>query len=161
MYVGPAKVGAAASGLARFTIGARVSETGTVEVYAGEPLAPSDKTYYRARIARATRAGRLPLFRESSGVCHIYRFRVSFFFSSLFPPKTCPAEARVRVRRSRSIRETGRVSLSPVSFRTSIDSSESSVKYLDNERGRAFFEGPGERRLATSKRERERAKYRN
>lgn len=90
-----AKVGAAASGLARFTIGARVSEPG-VEVYAGEPLAPSDKTYYHARIACAR--GRLPLFRGSfRRMSHLPAFRPRFpFFSPSFSLKRAPAEMRSR-----------------------------------------------------------------
>lgn len=124
-----AKVGAA-SGLARFTIGARVSEPG-MEVYAGEPLAPSDKTYYRARLGSRAHEGGCPCFAGVSGVCHIYRHFHVFLFSLLVSPKRARRK-RVRVRRSRSIREPGRVS--PVSFCTSINSSETYVKYLDNER---------------------------
>lgn len=83
--------------------------------------------------------GGWPCFAGVSGVCHIYRhFVLAFLFSPRFA-ETCPAETRPRSKVAIDSR-TGRVA--PASFCTSIDSSESSVKYLDNKRGRAFFEVP-------------------
>lgn len=85
--------------------------------------------------------GGCPCFAGVSGVCHIYRhFVLAFLFSPRFA-ETCLAETRPRSKVAIDSR-TGRVS--PVSFCTSIDSSESFVKYLDNEGGRAFFEVPVE-----------------
>lgn len=97
-----AKVGAVASGLARFTIGARVSEPG-VKVYAGEPLALSDKTYYHARIARREVA---LVSREFRHMSHLPTFYPRLPFSFRFAEKRARQKC-VRVRRSRSIREWG------------------------------------------------------
>jgi len=142
MYVGSRK-------LARRQAGCRDLRLAHVCQTWGWKFMPANRSRHPTKLITAlgSRAheGGCPCFARVSGVCHIYQhfhfLFLPFFFPLFFSPKRARWK-RVRVRRSRSIREPGRVS--PASFCTSINSSETSVKYLDNERERAFFEVPVE-----------------
>lgn len=152
-----ALAGGLQAGRARFTIGARVLEPAGSLCSADRshpPPPPYDKTYYHP-------LGCCPCFAGVSAYVAFTGVFVLVCFSFFFPPvsrRTLPAETRTRSKVAIDSR-AGRVS--SASLHLDIDRFERvPVKYLDNERGMAFFEVSGEE-LVTETRSLECVKYRN